>query len=342
MKVDRITVAGILCASLGIGGAGGFLLSDFNSTETTKRGRELRARRLIGAPKADGSKGKKAVTRVKIGDNGAEAERLAGRGEHKTEEGSIEAEVGKKSFSVESVIAEISEFLKQEESPRLQGMAVALKSAVARNDTKMIVRCLTALKNGKVDSAVAEAAAVALKRFSGDGVAVSDPGVSGLGWMSDSHVVSSSSAKRLNNGALKAGEEVFEDNGFGTMQPAAEEAESFGGRELSEVLAELQAQQVKIDAIESSLMGCATDAARIEVITQQMTANAADRDICNMLSMNLSNCDDTLMATKAAIALASGGGEYCQQAAKDAFSYLTGKTYTPEAVKEWTAAQQAK
>lgn len=333
MSVDRITVAGILCASLGIGGVGGFLLSDFNSTETTKRGRELRARRMAGTQKADGSKERKVVTRVKIGNNDAEAERLSGRGEPQTGVGSIEAEADKKNVSIESVIAEISEFLEQDDSPRLQGVAVALRSAVARNDIRKVVRCLYALKNGKVDSAVAKTAALALKGLSGDGVAVSE-----LIGQGRSRVVGESSVRSQGDGSIKAGEAVFEDSGFGEMQAAAEDTESYAGRDLSDVLAELQAQQVKIDAIESSLADCTTDSARIEIIKQQMAANASDRDISNMLSMNLVNVDDSVAATQAAIELASGGNE----AAKDAFSYLTGKTYTPEAAKEWTASQQAK
>ena len=326
-KGRSIILMTVLAVGIVVGGVFvGVFLSDSGTSSKVRAARDLRIAKYGSKVKHSG------VSAIKIAEqepgavcpcpNGDPASDLVFR-----------TDDDKNAFT--EVISDLAEFIEESGSKREAKSVEALNAALAANDADGVVRQLKVLMRSK--SPTVRKAAVAASNWLAKSATDSGGGalselVVALGGTSGGGDIGAGTAGTAGTGGSAAG------GGEDAGQVAVDDGEVMDINQLADQLA---AEVSGLEKIEARLNECDNDASRIAAIKSGMQS-ATDQNVLNFLSSALSDVSDKSLAVTAAIELIRSGDENCQNAAKEAYSWLTDQTWTNEkAAQAWLEAQSA-
>lgn len=333
-KGRSIILMAVLAVGIVVGGVFvGVFLSDSGTSSKVRAARDLRIAKYGSKVKHSG------VSAIKIAEqkpgavcpcpNGDPASDLVFR-----------TDDDKNAFT--EVLSDLAEFIEESGSKREAKSVEALNAALAANDADGVVRQLKVLMRSK--SPTVRKAAVAASNWLAKSATDSGGGalselVVALGGTSGGGDIGAGTAGTAGAGT---GSSAFGGSAAGGGEDAGQVAADDGEViDINQLADQLAAEVSGLEKVEARLNECDNDASRIAAIKSGMQS-ATDQNVLNFLSSALSDVSDKSLAVKAVIELTRSGDENCQNAAKEAYSWLTDQTWTNEkAAQVWLEAQSA-
>lgn len=321
----------------------GVLLTDVGVSPKVKSGRELRVQKRAKASGNDVQR-----SEVRIGDAVASSASVRASSS-KAAPDRFEFKAEDEDEALETVISELKQLF-DEGGKGESAAARDLCRALARNDAKKVLSILKKM-SGSSSHQVRALAQMAMGKLAG---VVDSPGLEALTQMiavgggssaggGSSSVGGGSSSVGGGSSSTGGGRNTGgagDGSGEGQSIASADDMPEQSAEDFRAEMKKLLQQQEALDAWETKLNECESDAARISMAKKAMMS-CEDENTCNFYASALVNSSDKVAAVKAIIDMAGNGSPAAQSAAKDAYSWVADTEWQGvEAAQSWISAQQ--
>lgn len=307
----------------------GVLLTDVGVSPKVKSGRELRVQKRA---KSSGNVARRSE--VRIGDAVASSASIRAS-LSKAAPDRFEFKAEDEGEALETVISVLKQLF-DEGGNGESAAARDLFRALARNDAKKVLGILKKM-SGSRSNQVRALAQMAMGKLAG---VVGGPGLEALTQMIAVGGGASAGGGSSVGGGRGTGGGAGDGSGVEQSVASADDLPEQSAEDFRAEMKKLLQQQEALEAWETKLNECESDAARISMAKKAMMS-CTDENTCNFYASALVNSSDKVAAVKAIIDMAGNGSPAAQSAAKDAYSWVADTEWQGvEAAQSWISAQQ--